>query len=131
VSVKLAAQESTLPGDTLEEKFEFTLNCGFDGIELAGQVTATRDPVHPDHPGSVQPGQLGGDLPRDAQPEDRDGLSDVDVGIQHHIEPDRADLGEDAHPRIDAGIQDPPAGPLGVQHGERPVTPSAPDPVTD
>ena len=37
MSVKLAAQESTLPGDTLEEKFEFTLNCGFDGIELSGR----------------------------------------------------------------------------------------------
>ena len=37
MSVKLAAQESTLPGDTLEEKFEFTLDCGFDGIELSGR----------------------------------------------------------------------------------------------
>ena len=37
MSVRLAAQESTLPGETLEEKFEFTLNCGFDGIELSGR----------------------------------------------------------------------------------------------
>jgi sugar phosphate isomerase/epimerase len=37
VSIRLAAQESTLPGDTLEEKFRFTVDCGFDGIELSGQ----------------------------------------------------------------------------------------------
>ncbi len=37
MSIKLAAQESTLPGDSLEEKFEFTVNCGFDGIELSGR----------------------------------------------------------------------------------------------
>jgi sugar phosphate isomerase/epimerase len=36
VSFRLAAQESTLPGSTLEEKFEFALSVGFDGIELAG-----------------------------------------------------------------------------------------------
>jgi sugar phosphate isomerase/epimerase len=36
VSFRLAAQESTLPGESLEEKFEFALSVGFDGIELAG-----------------------------------------------------------------------------------------------
>lgn len=37
MTVKLAAQESTLPGANLMEKFQFTLDCGFDGIELSGQ----------------------------------------------------------------------------------------------
>ena len=37
MSVKLAAQESTLPGATLEEQFKVALDCGFDGIELSGQ----------------------------------------------------------------------------------------------
>lgn len=37
MSFKLAAQESTLPGDTLMDKFQFTLDCGFDGIELSGR----------------------------------------------------------------------------------------------
>ncbi len=36
MTFRLAAQESTLPGDTLLEKFQFTLDCGFDGIELGG-----------------------------------------------------------------------------------------------
>lgn len=36
MTIRLAAQESTLPGDTLMEKFAFTLDCGFDGIELGG-----------------------------------------------------------------------------------------------
>jgi sugar phosphate isomerase/epimerase len=34
---KIAAQESTLVGDTLEEKFAFAQSVGFDGIELSGQ----------------------------------------------------------------------------------------------
>ena len=37
MTIRLAAQESTLPGDTLMEKFQATLDCGFDGIELSGQ----------------------------------------------------------------------------------------------
>lgn len=37
MTFRLAAQESTLPGDTLMEKFQVTLDCGFDGIELSGQ----------------------------------------------------------------------------------------------
>lgn len=36
MTFKIAAQESTLPGETLEEKFDFALSVGFDGIELAG-----------------------------------------------------------------------------------------------
>jgi sugar phosphate isomerase/epimerase len=36
VTVKLAAQEHLLPGDSLEEKFEFAQSVGFDGIELRG-----------------------------------------------------------------------------------------------
>jgi len=34
VSFRIAAQESTLPGESLEEKFEFARSVGFDGIEL-------------------------------------------------------------------------------------------------
>lgn len=34
---QLAAQESTLPGDTLMDKFQVTLDCGFDAIELSGR----------------------------------------------------------------------------------------------
>lgn len=37
MSLRLAAQESTLPGDTLEERFEAALSYGFDGIELGAQ----------------------------------------------------------------------------------------------
>jgi sugar phosphate isomerase/epimerase len=37
MSFRLAAQESTCEGDTLEEKFAFALSVGFDGIELAGR----------------------------------------------------------------------------------------------
>jgi sugar phosphate isomerase/epimerase len=37
MSIWLAAQESTLPGETLEEQFTFALGCGFDGIELSGK----------------------------------------------------------------------------------------------
>jgi sugar phosphate isomerase/epimerase len=37
MSFKLAAQESTLPGDTLMDKFQATLDWGFDGIELSGR----------------------------------------------------------------------------------------------
>jgi sugar phosphate isomerase/epimerase len=37
VSFRLAAQESTLPGDTLEAKFEAAVSYGFDGIELGAQ----------------------------------------------------------------------------------------------
>jgi sugar phosphate isomerase/epimerase len=37
MSIKLAAQESTLPGETLMDKFQFTLDCGFEGIELSGR----------------------------------------------------------------------------------------------
>jgi sugar phosphate isomerase/epimerase len=33
----IAAQESTLVGETLEEKFAFAQSVGFDGIELSGQ----------------------------------------------------------------------------------------------
>jgi sugar phosphate isomerase/epimerase len=36
VTIKLAAQEHLLPGDSLEEKFEFAQSVGFDGIELRG-----------------------------------------------------------------------------------------------
>jgi sugar phosphate isomerase/epimerase len=37
MSVRLAAQESMLEGDTLEEKFAFAQQHGFDGIELSGR----------------------------------------------------------------------------------------------
>lgn len=37
MSVKLAAQESMLEGETLEEKFAFAQQHGFDGIELSGR----------------------------------------------------------------------------------------------
>ena len=37
MSFRLAAQESTLPGDTLEERFEAAVSYGFDGIELGAQ----------------------------------------------------------------------------------------------
>lgn len=37
MSFRLAAQESTLPGDTLEEKFAAAQSYGFDGIELGAQ----------------------------------------------------------------------------------------------
>lgn len=37
MSLKLAAQESTLPGSSLEQQFAFALKCGFDGIELSGK----------------------------------------------------------------------------------------------
>jgi sugar phosphate isomerase/epimerase len=35
--IRLAAQESTLPGATLQEQFQRALDWGFDGIELAGK----------------------------------------------------------------------------------------------
>lgn len=37
MSIKLAAQEATLPGANLQEQFQFALDCGFDGIELSGK----------------------------------------------------------------------------------------------
>ncbi|PSL37527.1 sugar phosphate isomerase/epimerase [Labedella gwakjiensis] len=37
MAFKLAAQESTCEGDTLEEKFAFAQSVGFDGIELSGR----------------------------------------------------------------------------------------------
>lgn len=37
MSFRLAAQESTLPGHTLEEKFAAAVSYGFDGIELGAQ----------------------------------------------------------------------------------------------
>ncbi len=37
MTIRLAAQEATLPGATLMDKFQFTLDCGFEGIELSGQ----------------------------------------------------------------------------------------------
>jgi sugar phosphate isomerase/epimerase len=37
MSFRLAAQESMLEGDTLEEKFAFAQEHGFDGIELSGR----------------------------------------------------------------------------------------------
>lgn len=37
MSFRLAAQESTLPGDTLEERFAAARSYGFDGIELGAQ----------------------------------------------------------------------------------------------
>jgi sugar phosphate isomerase/epimerase len=37
MSFRLAAQESTCEGTTLEEKFQFALSVGFDGIELGGR----------------------------------------------------------------------------------------------
>ena len=37
MTFKLAAQESTLPGDTLEERFAAAQSYGFDGIELGAQ----------------------------------------------------------------------------------------------
>jgi sugar phosphate isomerase/epimerase len=37
MSLRLAAQESMLEGDTLEEKFAFAQAHGFDGIELSGR----------------------------------------------------------------------------------------------
>lgn len=37
MTVKLAAQESTLPGDTLEARFEAAVSYGFEGIELGAQ----------------------------------------------------------------------------------------------
>ena len=37
MAFKLAAQESTCEGDTLEEKFAFARSVGFDGIELSGR----------------------------------------------------------------------------------------------
>ncbi|MFC7623419.1 sugar phosphate isomerase/epimerase family protein [Microlunatus sp. GCM10028923] len=37
MSIKLAAAEGTLPGETLEEKYAFVRSVGFDGIELSGQ----------------------------------------------------------------------------------------------
>lgn len=37
MTIKLAAQEATLPGANLMEQFQFALDCGFDGIELSGQ----------------------------------------------------------------------------------------------
>jgi sugar phosphate isomerase/epimerase len=35
--VRIACQEQLLPGDSLQEKFEFALRCGFDAIELRGR----------------------------------------------------------------------------------------------
>lgn len=37
MSFRLAAAEGTLPGTSLEEKFEFVQSVGFDGIELSGR----------------------------------------------------------------------------------------------
>lgn len=37
MTLRLAAAEATLPGNTLMEKFEFAQSVGFDGIELSGQ----------------------------------------------------------------------------------------------
>lgn len=37
MAFRLAAQESTCEGDTLEEKFAFAQSVGFDGIELSGR----------------------------------------------------------------------------------------------
>ena len=37
MSLRLAAQESTLPGDTLEERFAAAVSYGFHGIELGAQ----------------------------------------------------------------------------------------------
>lgn len=37
MAFKLAAQESTCEGETLEEKFAFARSVGFDGIELSGR----------------------------------------------------------------------------------------------
>ncbi|MFD1713521.1 sugar phosphate isomerase/epimerase family protein [Amnibacterium flavum] len=37
MAIRLAAQESTCEGDTLEEKFAFARSVGFDGIELSGR----------------------------------------------------------------------------------------------
>lgn len=37
MTFRLAAQESTLEGETLEEKFALAQNLGFDGIELSGR----------------------------------------------------------------------------------------------
>jgi sugar phosphate isomerase/epimerase len=37
VSLRLAAQESTLPGDTLQDRFAAARSYGFDGIELGAQ----------------------------------------------------------------------------------------------
>ncbi len=37
MTFRLAAAEGTLPGQSLEEKFEFVTSVGFDGIELSGR----------------------------------------------------------------------------------------------
>lgn len=37
MTFRIAAQESTLEGDTLEEKFAFAQSVGFEGIELSGK----------------------------------------------------------------------------------------------
>jgi len=37
MSLKLAAQEQMLHGDSLIEKWEFAQSVGFDGIELRGE----------------------------------------------------------------------------------------------
>lgn len=37
MSFRLAAQESTLHGATLMDKYQMALDCGFDGIELSGR----------------------------------------------------------------------------------------------
>lgn len=58
MSIKLAAAEMTLPGDTLAEKFAFVQSVGFDGIELSGRgdgVFAGRsDELKQAHAGGVQ-----------------------------------------------------------------------------
>ena len=93
---------------------------------------ATAMPSTADHPGAVEPGQLGDDLPGHAQAEDRDRLADVDVGVQHDVERDRADLGEDADPGIDVrrrACARRPRSAVCTVHGA--VPPGAPDPVAE
>lgn len=58
MSIKLAAAEMTLPGETLAEKFAFVQSVGFDGIELSGQgdgiFSGRQDELKQAHEAGVQ-----------------------------------------------------------------------------
>jgi hypothetical protein len=53
--------------------------------EIGGELPSSRNSVDPDPPGPVQLRELGNDLARDAEPEDGNSLTDVDVGIEDDV----------------------------------------------
>ena len=103
---------------------------GIDGAraERGRELEAARNAVDCDDVGAAEPGELRRDQPGHALPVHRDGLADVDVGVEDRVQRDRSDPREDAPERRDR-VEEPIGDGVLLEDRRAPVAPDPPDAV--